>query len=169
MKRAGRAASTGTPKQDQEILARNPLPPATLALRDFRVNGHRVTFDGELAMAFRLDGAGSLAGVRRLQLPEDGYQRAGICVRQPAGIPGGLGSGAAAKAGARRGDHGGLGPRRGGDELAAPAGVKGGELYFEGGRPGSFGAKVACECSDGVLRFNALNAWPQKHLFFVAA
>ena len=47
-------------KQDQEILARNPLPPATLALRDFQVNGHRVNFEGELAMAFRLDGAGSL-------------------------------------------------------------------------------------------------------------
>ena len=49
-----------------------------------------------------------------------------------------------------------------------PAGVKDGELYFEGGRLGSFGAKVAFDCSGGVLRFNALNAWPQKHLFFVA-
>ena len=52
--------------------------------------------------------------------------------------------------------------------LPLPAGVKGGELYFEGGRPGSFGAKVVCDCSGGVLRFGALNAWPQKHLFFVA-
>jgi len=49
-----------------------------------------------------------------------------------------------------------------------PAGVKSGELYFEGGRLGSFGAKVACECSGDILRFNALNAWSQKHLFFVA-
>ena len=52
--------------------------------------------------------------------------------------------------------------------LPLPAGVKGGELYFAGGRPGSFGAKVACECSDGVMRFSALDAWPQKHLYFVA-
>lgn len=52
--------------------------------------------------------------------------------------------------------------------LPLPGGVKGGELYFEGGRPGSFGAKAVCDCSSGVLRFDALNAWPQKHLFFVA-
>ena len=51
--------------------------------------------------------------------------------------------------------------------LPLPAGVKGGELYFEGGRLASFGAKVACDCSGGVLRFDALNAWPQKYLFFV--
>ncbi len=47
-------------EQDQEVLARNPLPPAALKLRDLRVNGHRVTYDGDLAMAFRLDDLGSL-------------------------------------------------------------------------------------------------------------
>jgi len=52
--------------------------------------------------------------------------------------------------------------------LPLRASVKGGELYFEGGRLGSFGAKIACDCSGGVLRFDALSTWAQKHLYFVA-
>jgi hypothetical protein len=52
--------------------------------------------------------------------------------------------------------------------LPLPSGVKTGELYFQGARIDSFGEKVACECSGGVLQFKASNDWPQKHLFFVA-
>jgi hypothetical protein len=155
-------------KQDREILARNPLPAATLALRDFQVNGHRVTFEGELAMAFRLDGAGSLvafAGHNCQKVAVNGREvafasrpvtrAAWAPVLPQRQVPGGAimevwVHGEAAMS------------------LPLPGGAKGGELYFEGGRPGSFGAKAVCDCSSGVLRFDALNAWPQKHLFFVA-
>jgi hypothetical protein len=53
--------------------------------------------------------------------------------------------------------------------LPLPAGVEKAELYFQGPRVGSFGEKTACECAGGMVRFKALNAWPQKHLFLVAA
>src|SRR5439155_20608183 len=46
------------PKQDAEILAKNPLPSKKLELRDFCVNGHCISFEGSLALAFRLDEGG---------------------------------------------------------------------------------------------------------------
>ena len=154
--------------QDREILARNPLPPATLTLRDFPVNGHRVSYEGELAMAFRLDAAGSLvafAGHNCRSIAVDG--REFLFASQPVSlaawapvlpqrqVPGG--------AAMEIWIHG-----EAAMSLPLPAGVKGGQLYFEGGRLGSFGARLACECSGGVLRLNAQNNWPQRHLFFIA-
>lgn len=154
-------------KQDLEILTRNPLPPATLALRDFPVNGHRVSFDGELVMVFRLDGAGSLAAFA-------GYNCRSIVIggrefvfaSQPVSLaawapvlPQRQVPGAAVMEVWVHGEAA--------MSLPLPMGVKAGELYFEGGRLGAFGAKVACDCSGGILRFNALKAWPQKHLFLV--
>jgi len=47
-------------ERDRAWLAAHPLPPDRLRLHDFAVNGHRVTYDGRLAVAFRLDGAGDL-------------------------------------------------------------------------------------------------------------
>ena len=64
-------------KQDEEILAKNPLPSPALAPRDLRVNGHRLTYDGELAMAFRLDTTGALtafAGYKCRQIAVDGRE-----------------------------------------------------------------------------------------------
>ena len=51
--------------------------------------------------------------------------------------------------------------------LPLPLGLKAGELYFQGARIDSFGEKIACECSGGVLQFKARKDWSQKHLFFV--
>jgi hypothetical protein len=119
-------------------------------------------------MAFRLDGAGSLVGFaghncRRIAI--DG--REFVFASQPVSlaawapvlpqrrVPGG--------AVIEIWVHG-----EAAMTLPLPAGVKGGELYFEGERVGSFGGRVACDCSGGVLHFNALKAWAQKHLFFVA-
>jgi hypothetical protein len=156
-------------KQDQGVLAKNPLPPATLALRDLPVNGRRVSFEGDLTMAFRLDGAGSLvafAGYNCHKVVVDGREFvfasrpmshvAWAPVRSERRVPGGASMEIWANGEASM-------------SLPLPAGVKGGELYFQGGKPGAFGAKVACKCAEGVLRFDASNAWPQKHLFFVAA
>ena len=48
-------------KRDAEYLAAHPLPSEGIHLKDFRVNGHTVTFDGLHALAFRLDDAGDMA------------------------------------------------------------------------------------------------------------
>jgi hypothetical protein len=119
-------------------------------------------------MAFRLDGAGSLvafAGYNCQRIAIDGREFvfasrsvslvAWAPVVPQRQMPGGAVMEVCVQGGATM-------------SLPLPAGVKGGELYFEGGRLGSFGAKVACDCSGGMLHFEALKAWPQKHLFFVA-
>jgi hypothetical protein len=154
-------------KQDQAILARNPLPPAGLALRDFPVNGHRVTFEGRLAMAFRLDDAGSLAafagyGCRQVMI--DG--REFVFASRPLSLV------AWAPVLAQRRVPGGaiLEVWSHGEadvSLPLPRGTNGGQLHFQGARLDAFGEKVECDCSGGRLRFRSREDWPQKHLFFV--
>ena len=46
--------------RDREWLAEHPLPSDRIELDDFAVNGHRVTYSGRLAVAFRLNDAGEL-------------------------------------------------------------------------------------------------------------
>jgi len=46
--------------EDRAYLERCPPPSEELHLRDFRVNGHTVTYDGVQAMAFRVDAGGNL-------------------------------------------------------------------------------------------------------------
>jgi hypothetical protein len=41
--------------QDEEVMKENPLPSDKIALKDFKINGHEVTFDGRLIMAFNTD------------------------------------------------------------------------------------------------------------------
>jgi hypothetical protein len=40
------------PKEDEAVLARNPLPSDRLELREFRVAGHQVSYQGRLVVAF---------------------------------------------------------------------------------------------------------------------
>lgn len=154
-------------KQDQEILAQNPLPSAALELREFPVNGHRVSFTGALTVAFRLGASGSLvafAGHNCQKITVDGREfvfaskpvslAAWAPVLPERRVPGGASMEAWVHGEADM-------------SLPLPPGVKTGELYFQGARIDSFGEKVACECSGGVLQFQARNGWPQKHLFFV--
>ncbi len=46
---------------DEQIVAANPVPPDEIALDDFRVAGHTVTYRGRHAVAWRVDAAGRLA------------------------------------------------------------------------------------------------------------
>ena len=156
-------------KQDQEALAKNPLPPAALELRDLRVNGHRVTYDGELAMAFRLDDLGALiafAGYKCRKIAINGREftfasapvalAAWAPVLPQRRVPGGAVMEIWVQGEADM-------------SLPLPRGVTGGKLYAQGAKLGSFGEQVACECAGGMLRFKALNAWGQRRLFFVPA
>jgi hypothetical protein len=154
-------------KQDQEILVENPLPSAAIELRNLRVNGHRVTYDGELAVAFRLDAAGSLAAFA-------GYKCGKIAVdgREFAFASAPMALAAWAPVLPQRRVPGGATMEiwvQGEADMTVPlpAGATRGDLYFQGARLGSFGEKVACECAGGALRFKALNARGQRHLYLV--
>ena len=155
-------------KQDEEILARNPLPSPKLELRDFCVNGHCLRFDGALALAFRVDKRGSLAafaGQDCRAITVDG--REFVFAKNPVA----LAAWAPVLPERRVADGATMELWVHGEtelQIPLPAGVARGELYSQGAPPGSFGEKVACDCGGGVLRFKALHAWPQKHLFFVA-
>ena len=156
-------------KQDQEALAKNPLPSAALELRDLRLNGYRVSYEGDLAMAFRLDGTGTLAAFA-------GYKCRKIVIngREYVFASAPLPLAAWAPVLAQRRVPGGATMEiwvqgEADMSLPLPARVTGGDLHFQGARLGSFGEKVACECAGGVLRFKALNAWGQRRLFFVPA
>ena len=47
---------------DKAYVEKNPPPPETLKLDDFKVNGHTVTYNGQQAMAFRVNAQGDLIG-----------------------------------------------------------------------------------------------------------
>lgn len=42
-------------EEDAKVLAENPLPPADINIQNFKVNGHKVDYNGRLKMAFRTD------------------------------------------------------------------------------------------------------------------
>jgi hypothetical protein len=62
-------------ERDREWLGAHPLPSDRLSLHGFTVNGHRVTYEGRLAVAFRLDERGELlafAGYDCMEITIDG-------------------------------------------------------------------------------------------------
>ncbi|MBI3851048.1 MAG: hypothetical protein HY298_12345 [Verrucomicrobia bacterium] len=155
-------------KQDAEILARNPLPPDRLELRDFAVNGHRVNYDGLLTVAFRLDDRGALigfAGHNCRRIVVDGHEH--NFASQPMAL-----MAWAPVLPARRVPGGAVLELwvKGDAEVSVPlsAGVTKGRLFFRGARPGSLGEAVESVCENGGLRFKAQGAWGQRHLLFVA-
>jgi hypothetical protein len=48
------------PDRDKKYMEAHPLPPDEIHLKDFKVNGHTVTYDGTGAVAFRIDKNGDL-------------------------------------------------------------------------------------------------------------
>jgi hypothetical protein len=64
------------PKQDEAYLKSNPPPSEWISLQDFRVNGHRVSYEGE-HFAFRLNAKGQLiafAGTRCRKIAINGKE-----------------------------------------------------------------------------------------------
>jgi hypothetical protein len=155
-------------KQDAEILARNPLPPDKLELRDFAVNGHRVTYDGRLTVAFRLETGGGLkafAGHQCQRIVIDGREHA--FASQPMAliawspvlaerrVPGGAVMELWAQGEADA-------------TVPLPTGFGRGRLFHQGSRPGSLGHVVESTCAGGLLRFKNRGEWGQSHLLLVA-
>lgn len=139
--------------QDKAYLERNPPPPDTLHLKDFHVNGHVVSFDGDQAMTFRVDRQGRLiafAGSNCSRITLDGHetvfadhpipQLAWAPVPKERRVPGGAvlqmmvyGEGVL--------------------RIPAPGLPANVRLYAEGATPGSRGAEVALRREGGLLSF----------------
>jgi hypothetical protein len=153
-------------EKDKEALSQNPLPPDNLELRDFAVNGHRVSYDGWLSLAFRLDAGASLAafaGYNCRQIAIDGRTHefadkpvalaAWAPVQPERRVPGGavLELWTQGEAEFR---------------LPLPGGVSQGRLFSVGPRPGSVGDPVSCTIENGLLRFKSHTG--HRHLLLVA-
>jgi hypothetical protein len=155
------------PKQDAEILAKNPLPSDELDLRGFLINGYNVDYHGKLIVGFRLGANGSLiafgghdSGSIRLNGREYTFADhpmghiAWASVAENRRVPNGaimeLWTHGQAKI-----------------TIPLPDQVTAGQLVFQGPRLGSAGGTVPATIKDGQLHFEASDQWPQKHLYLL--
>lgn len=150
------------PEEDRAILKNLRLPSEHIALKDFRVNGRRVSYQGEQAMAFRVDTDGRLlafAGAGCREITVDG--KTTTFADQPMGLV----SWAPVEA-ARQVDGGAVLQMliHGSGTVRIPAaGLPSGvELVLEGPTPGSRGRTIPASVENGILVFNAgpeTNRW----------
>lgn len=145
-------------EEDAAYLKRCPPPSEELHLRDFRVNGHTVTYDGVQAVAFRVNEQGELiafAGAASQQITVDG--KTTVFADQPlpqmawAPIPE-----------ARRVPNGAVWQVRvhgtGTVRLPAASLPENLELVAEGPTPGSRGEVIPCQRRGDTLVFRAEGA-----------
>ncbi len=155
------------PQEDAALLARNPLPPDRLELNEFHVNGHTVSYQGRLLVAFRPGPNRGLAafggyhctGIRlngtEHRFAERPFSFIGWApVAENRRVPGG--------AALELWVHG-----DGEVRIPLPAEVAGTRLFFAGNRPGAVGAEVPMALRDGHAVFTAQSGWPVKHLFLL--
>jgi hypothetical protein len=157
------------PAADAAYEASHPMPTDKLELRDFKVHGHSVTYDGTGAVAFRLDAQGTLvafAGRNCREIAIDG--RTTVLSEKPMSaiaffpiseaqrVPGGAVYGAEIT----------------GDETvripagALPAKVK---LFAAGATPGSKGAEVPCHRETQSLVIDKTAGVSGRRLWIVPA
>jgi hypothetical protein len=153
--------------QDAAYEAGHPMPTDHLELRDFKVQGHCVTYDGTGAVAFRLDSQGSLlafAGNNCREITIDGRTTvlsekpmpliAFSPVSEARRVPGG-----AIYSARFKGDGAVRIPTEG-----LPAKVK---VFAEGSTPGSQGGEVACHRELQTLGVDLTPAAADRHLWLV--
>ena len=155
------------PEQDRRYLELHPPPSESIHLREFRVSGHSLSYDGEHALAFRVDGQGNLiafAGRKCREITVDG-QRTVFADRDLEGI------GWAPVALERRVEGGALMQIQvsGAGTVRVPAAGLPAELalYSEGAKPGSRGERVPCRRENGALVFTATEELAHRWLYAV--
>lgn len=156
-------------EEDVAYLEKHPAPSEALRLDEFKVNGHTVTYDGEQAMAFRVDAEGNLiafTGSAADRITVDGKTTVFADARLP-GI-------AWAPVGEERRVDGGAVMQvlvYGGGAVRIPA-VGLPEkiaLIAEGVKPGSRGEEVPAEISEGSLAFTLPGHLSGRWLYVVPA
>jgi hypothetical protein len=154
-------------KQDEAMLAKNPLPSDRLDLRDFQVAGYTLNFTGRGIVAFRLDARGRLAafgghGCSSIRI--DGRDH--VFADRPVGhvawapvpperrVPGGAVMELWVQGEANL-------------RLPLPEHVGSARVFLQGPRPGSAGGEVAASVRERTLEFQSRAGWGQAHLYVV--
>ena len=154
---------------DREALARNPLPPGELNLVDFCVNGHRISYQGALTVAFRMGSDGGLeafAGHECRGITIDGKEQVladgklALLAWAPVPAARRVSGGAILELWAHAGAATNV-------TVPLPGGMSGGRLFLAGSRPGSLDRAVESVCENGRLRFVARPEWPRPHLYLL--
>ena len=152
---------------DRLVLEKNPLPDDRLDLRQFRVAGRTLDFQGRLVMAFRMDARGRLAAFA-------GYDCASIRIdgRDHVFADAPLPHIAWAPVPPERRVPGGAVMEfwvrgQGALRIPLPEDVRAVRLFLQGARPDSAGAAVPAQVQDGELRFRAEPGWGAAHGFVV--
>jgi hypothetical protein len=154
---------------DRAIVARLALPSEAIRLREFKVHGHTVSYEGERAVAFRVNAQGRLvafAGHRTREITVDG--RRTVFADQPMELI------AWAPVSARRRVPGGAVLQiivEGEGTVRIPlVGVSTPvELVAEGSTPGSRGAGIPCRVENDRLVFTASKEIQGRSLYVVPA
>jgi hypothetical protein len=156
-------------KRDAEIIQQNPLPADALDLRELAVNGHRVSYQGRLIVAFRLD-------VEQRLIAFSGYDCAAITVdgRKHRFADQPFATVAWAPVPANRRVSGGAVLEvwiHGEGEVRIPftEPARSPALFFAHSRAGSLAEEIPCILKDGVLRFTARSGWGLRKLFLLPA
>ncbi|MCX6622530.1 MAG: hypothetical protein NTY38_15975, partial [Acidobacteria bacterium] len=151
------------PRADQLFLDQHPLPSEALHLRQSKVSGHQVDFEGEHAVAFRLDSAGQLiafAGRKCREITVDG--RKTVFADTP------LDAIAWAPVAAERRIPNGAVLQI---QVSGTGGVRIPTveltLFAEGAKPGSRGPRVPHRMENGALVFEATPALNGKWIYGV--
>lgn len=150
---------------DRLALEKNPLPDDRLDLREFRVAGRTLDFQGRLVMAFRLDARGRLiafAGHDCASIRIDGREHvfaerpmkhvAWAPVPVERRVPGG--------AVMELWVHG-----EGQVRIPLPEDLRSVRVFLQGARLDAPGATVPARVESGELRFRAQGGWGAMHLF----
>lgn len=154
-------------EKDKAWLENHPLPPETIDLREFKANGHRISFQGVKSLVFRLDEQANLVAFQGHHCREitvdgkttrfSGSGRGTVCwgpVAPERRVPGGAV----------------LQVRADGDgpvHIPAPGISPAAKLFAEGATPGSRGAAIPAQVANGVLTFEPpREAWG-KWLYLV--
>jgi hypothetical protein len=152
---------------DAKYMEAHPLPPDALDLQDYRVDGHSVTFQGNQALAFRVDGEGALTafcgcGARSITI--DGRET--VYADQPMGLVSW-----APVAEERRVPKGALMQAlvHGGGAVRIPAGdlPAAVEVIAEGATPGSRGQAIASRREGGTLVIDQPEAAQGRWMYVV--
>lgn len=153
-------------EKDKQAMAANPPPPDIVRLREFNVGPHRVTYDGQGAVTFRVGLGGVLegfAGNRCRAITIDGRQTA-FSGKEMDEI------GWAPITGTRRIPAGAVAQIwvRGSGPVSIP--IKGlastAKLYVEGVKPGSRGQEVRATIINGAVHF-MVNDQSSGHFIYV--